>query len=182
MVTPELSRTRATDGAPVPGCIRHPATGAGLDLGAHSRVYAATMAHMTVSMLADRVGVGPDTIRYYERVGLLPTPVRTPAGYRQYDESVVDRLRFIRGAQRLGLRLREIADLLAIRDRGACPCGHTEAVVRQRIAELDAEIARLVEVRQELTRLAAECSAGACPERAWPCEVEFVQAGREVTR
>jgi hypothetical protein len=55
------------------------------------------MAHMTVSMLADRVGVGPDTIRYYERVGLLPTPVRTPAGSRQYDESVVDRPRFIRG-------------------------------------------------------------------------------------
>jgi MerR family transcriptional regulator, mercuric resistance operon regulatory protein len=139
------------------------------------------MANMTVSMLAERIGLRPDTIRYYERVGLLPAPVRSPAGYRQYDESVLDQLRFIRGAQRLGLRLREIAELLAIRDRGACPCGHTEAVVRQRIAEPDAEIARLIEVRQELSRLAAECSAEARPDGAWPCEAEFVQVGREVT-
>jgi hypothetical protein len=97
------------------------------------------------------------------------------------DPATVDRLRFIRGAQRLGLRLREIADLLAVRDRGACPCGHAEALVRQRISELDAEIARLVDIRHELTRLAANCAAGACPDGVWPCEAEFVQAGKEVS-
>jgi DNA-binding transcriptional MerR regulator len=80
---------------------------------------------VTVSTLARQVGVGPDTIRYYERVGLLPTPTRTPAGYRRYDDDIADRVRFIKGAQRLGLRLREIAELLQVRDRGGCPCGHT---------------------------------------------------------
>jgi DNA-binding transcriptional MerR regulator len=76
---------------------------------------------VTVSTLARQVGVGPDTIRYYERVGPLPTPTRTPAGYRRYDDDIADRVRFIKGAQRLGLRLREIAELLQVRDRGGCP-------------------------------------------------------------
>jgi DNA-binding transcriptional MerR regulator len=141
------------------------------------------MASLTVSTLAKHVGVRPDTIRYYERAGLLPPPARSPAGYRQYDAATIDRLHFIRGAQRLGLRLREIADLLAVRDRGACPCGHAEALVRQRITELDAEIARLVEVRGELTRLAADCAAAACPDGGWPCEAQFIHAAttKEVT-
>jgi DNA-binding transcriptional MerR regulator len=104
----------------------------------HSKGYAARMGALTVSTLARQVGIRPDTVRYYERAGLLPPPLRSPAGYRQYDPATADRLRFIRGAQRLGLRLREIADLLAVRDRGACPCGHAEALVRQRISELDA--------------------------------------------
>jgi DNA-binding transcriptional MerR regulator len=147
----------------------------------HSKGYAARMGALTVSTLARQVGVRPDTIRYYERAGLLPPPLRSPAGYRQYDPATIDRLRFIRGAQRLGLRLREIADLLAVRDRGACPCGHAEALVRQRLSELDAEIARLVDIRQELTRLAADCAAGACPDGVWPCEAGFIQAGKEVT-
>jgi len=139
------------------------------------------MATLNVSTLARQVGIRPDTLRYYERVGLLPPPLRSPAGYRQYDPAIVERLRFIRGAQQFGLRLREIADLLAVRDRGACPCGHAEVLVRQRISELDAEIARLVGIRHELTQLAADCAAGACPDSVWPCEAGFIQAGREVT-
>ncbi len=134
------------------------------------------MAALTVSALAKQAGVRPDTVRYYERAGLLPPPVRSPAGYRQYEASTIDRLHFIRGAQRLGLRPREIADLLAVRHRGACPCGHTESLVRQRITELDAEIARLVNIRGELSRLAAQCAAPACPDSAWPCEAEFIHA------
>ena len=99
----------------------------GLDLGAHCKVYAAGMATLTVSMLAERTGIPAGTIRYYDRAGLLPPPARTPAGYRQYDEAAAQRLRFIKGAQRLGLRLREVAELLAVRDRGACPCGHARS-------------------------------------------------------
>jgi DNA-binding transcriptional MerR regulator len=71
-------------------------------------------------------GVTTDTARYYERAGLLPPPRRTPAGYRAYDVDAVDRLRFIQGAQRLGLRLRDVVDLLAVRDTGACPCEPAE--------------------------------------------------------
>jgi MerR family mercuric resistance operon transcriptional regulator len=142
------------------------------------------MATLTVSMLAKRTGIRADTIRYYERAGLLPPPARNRAGYRQYDESTAERLRLIKGAQRLGLRLREIAELLAVRDRGACPCGHTRALVQRHLEEIEAEIAHLVELRRELGRVAAECAADAHPEPdgSWPCEIRFVQAAKEVTR
>jgi DNA-binding transcriptional MerR regulator len=142
------------------------------------------MATLTVSMLAKRTGVPADTIRYYQRAGLLLTPARTPAGYRLYGDDTAERLRFIKGAQRLGLRLREIAELLAVRDRGACPCGHTRALLDRRVGELDAEIARLVELRAELTRVAARCAPDTCPDPVgpWPCETEFTAAAKEVTR
>src|SRR5690349_24171477 len=81
---------------------------------------------LRVAELADAVGLSPDTIRYYERAGLLPPPARTRAGYRAYDASAVERLRFIQGAQRLGLKLGDIRDLLAVRDTGTCPCGPAE--------------------------------------------------------
>ena len=82
---------------------------------------------LRVGELAETVGLSSDTIRYHERAGLLHPPARTPAGYRAYGVEAVDRLRFIRGAQRLGLRLRDIADLLAIRDTGTCPCARSES-------------------------------------------------------
>ncbi len=102
---------------------------------------------LRVAELAEAVGVSRHTIRYYERAGLLANPARTSAGYRDYDTGAVDRLRFIRGAQRLGLKLRDIADLLAIRDTGACPCHPAEQLLRRRLADLDAETARLAALR-----------------------------------
>ena len=108
--------------------------------------------------------VGPDTVRYYEKAGLLPTPARTAAGYRSYDASAVDRIRFIQGGQRLGLRLREIRDLLAIRDTGECPCEPAESMLRRRIGEIDAEIARLVALRADLVAMADALPAGDCPD------------------
>src|SRR6266540_4341336 len=103
--------------------------------------------HLTVSGLAAQVGVSPDAVRYYERLGLLPPPARSTAGYRLYDEGAVERLRFVKGAQRVGLRLREIGELLQVMDQGQCPCGHTEALLRERLAEIDAQLARLVALR-----------------------------------
>ena len=80
---------------------------------------------LKVSELAERAGVSPDTVRYYEEEGLLAEPARTRSGYRQFDEAAVERLHFIRGVQTLGLKLGDIKELLAIRDRGACPCGYS---------------------------------------------------------
>jgi DNA-binding transcriptional MerR regulator len=108
---------------------------------------------LTVSALAGQVGLSADTVRYYERVGLLPRPSRSPAGYRLYDEAAVDRLRLIRGAQRAGLRLKDISHLLQAVDQGRCPCGHTQALLRQRLDEVRAELERLRSVETELVRL-----------------------------
>lgn len=103
--------------------------------------------------LAAEAGVRPDTIRYYERAGLLPEPARTTGDHRRYDAAALDRLLFIRGAQRLGLRLAEIRDLLAVRDTGVCACGPAEEVLRRHVAEIDAEMARLAALRAELTAM-----------------------------
>jgi DNA-binding transcriptional MerR regulator len=117
----------------------------------------------TVSQLAREVGVGPDTVRFYEREGLLPAPRRTSSGYRQYDATMVDRMSFIQGAQRLGLTLSDVRDLLAVRDTGVCPCEPAEQHLTKRLAELDAELARLTQLRAQMAEMLARIPAGDCP-------------------
>jgi len=86
------------------------------------------------------------TIRYYEDIGLLNKPVRTPSGYRLYDCKCVDRLVFIKKAQSLGLRLNEIKEILDLADRGHCPCGHVQKFLKARLKELRQKITDLREV------------------------------------
>lgn len=169
-----LTRSRRNDPTPAPeGCFAKK-----LDLGVDSRVYALAMS-LKVSELADRAGVSSDTIRYYEKEGLLAEPARTHSGYRQYDEAAVERLHFIRGAQTLGLKLGDIKELLAIRDRGACPCGHTQRLLEQRVAEIDEEIRELRTLRRELQSMERlHCPSDASSSQ-WPCEIEFVKRGGE---
>jgi len=119
---------------------------------------------LRVAQLADAVGVTPDTIRFYEREGLLAPPPRNSAGYRHYPPESVERLRFIQGCQRLGLRLRDIAELLSIRDTGTCPCEPAEQLLARRITELDAELARLTTLRAELVRTVKSLPANGCQE------------------
>jgi DNA-binding transcriptional MerR regulator len=107
----------------------------------------------TISVQAANLGLTADTLRYYERIGLLPPPPRTAAGYRVYDEDMADRLTFIRGAKRTGLRLADIKELLDIRDRGQCPCGHTKDLVERRLDAVEAEIQQLTAVRAQLLTL-----------------------------
>lgn len=121
---------------------------------------------LRVAQLAAVVGVSPDTIRYYERAGLLLPPARTPAGYRVYDADAVDRLRFIQGAQRLGLKLRDIADLLAVRDTGVCACEPAEQLLSRRLVELDAEMARLTALRAQMVAMIDALPASDCPPPA----------------
>ncbi|MCH8048022.1 MAG: MerR family transcriptional regulator, partial [Planctomycetes bacterium] len=77
---------------------------------------------LTIGQLARRAEVGVETVRFYEREGLLEEPARRPSGYRQYDEGVVDRLRFIRRAKQLGFTLKEIRELLSLRLDPATTC------------------------------------------------------------
>ncbi|MGM1062139.1 heavy metal-responsive transcriptional regulator [Saccharothrix sp. Mg75] len=119
---------------------------------------------MRVAELAEAVGVRPDTVRYYERAGLLNPPPRTASGYRAYPRDAVERIRFVRGCQHLGLTLREIAGLLAVRDTGVCPCEPAEELLHRHIAELDAELARLTALRAELAGMVRDLPAGRCPD------------------
>jgi DNA-binding transcriptional MerR regulator len=119
---------------------------------------------LRVAELAASGGVSPDTVRYYEREGLLAPPPRTAAGYRMYPPDAVDRLLFIQGCQRMGLRLREIAELLAVRDTGVCPCEPAEELLHRHIQELDAERARLAALRADMQRTLTSLPDGQCPD------------------
>jgi DNA-binding transcriptional MerR regulator len=124
---------------------------------------------LTVGQLAVRAGVRTDTIRYYERAGLLPAPSRTDGDHRRYGPADLDRLLFIRGAQRLGLRLAEIRELLVVRETGACPCGPAEPLLRDHVAEIDREIARLAALRADLSAMIAGLAGVAgSPGRSCP--------------
>jgi DNA-binding transcriptional MerR regulator len=92
---------------------------------------------LSVGQLAARAGVRADTIRYYERAGLLPEPDRTGGDHRRYGPADLDRMLFIRGARRLGLRLAEIRELVMVRDTGICPCGPAETLLREHVIEID---------------------------------------------
>lgn len=124
------------------------------------------VAGMSITELAARASLRPDTIRYYERTGLLPAPARTAGDHRRYDERALDRLQFIRGAKRLGLRLDAIAELLQLRDTGQCPCEPAADLLRRRLAEIDAEMSRLTALRGQLTAMLAAIPGPACPDPA----------------
>ncbi len=135
---------------------------------------------LTITDLAAELGVRSDTLRYYERSGLISSAGRTSGGYRTYGSDVADRVRFIKSAQRCGLRLRDIEELLAVMDAGNCPCGHTTNLVERRLSEVDAEIARLDSLRSSLVRLRQrneECRISSVD--AWSCLVTTPAKGGE---
>ena len=118
----------------------------------------------TVAGLARRVGVRPDTVRYYERIRLLPAPTRTIGDHRRYDESAVDLMRFIHGAQRLGLRLADIRELVELRRTGECPCEPAATLLRDRLAQIDEQITQLTELRSELAEFVTRIPSDDCPD------------------
>ena len=119
---------------------------------------------LTVGQLASRTGVRANTVRYYEREGLLPIPQRTGGEHRRYGQADVDRLLFIRGAQRLGLHLAEIRELLTVRDTGVCACEPAEGLLRRHVAEIEKEIERLTALRAELLGMLAAMPGPGCPD------------------
>ena len=125
------------------------------------------MKRLTIGELARRGGVNLETIRYYERVGLLPKPPRTSAGYRIFPDDTPRRLRFVKGAQELGFSLREIKELLALRIEP----GRTRADVRRRarakIDDIDQKLRTLRKMKRALVKLSVAChgsgSLSDCP-------------------
>ena len=117
-----------------------------------------------ISAIAKSASVPVKTIRYYEDIGLLPKPQRTSSGYRVYDEDAVDRLVFIKKAQSLGLRLEDVKESLELADRGRCPCGHVQRVLKARLGELRAKIADLKTVERRLS----QATGRGCPPNFRP--------------
>ena len=115
------------------------------------------MTAMKIGEIAKRSGIGIETIRFYEREGLLPEPERRPSGYRQYDESTVERLEYVRRAKELGFTLAEIRELLALstdRERGV---RGVKVRAEARLTEVDRRIRELQQVRRGLKHLIAAC-------------------------
>lgn len=107
---------------------------------------------LRIGEVAARAGLNPKTLRYYEALGVLPSPSREPNGYRRYSQETVDLLTFIRQAQGLGFTLDEIKEILAIRRRAEVPCTHVRSLLRQKAAELDRKLADLVALRRRIRR------------------------------
>ncbi|MBT3499378.1 MAG: MerR family DNA-binding protein [Gemmatimonadales bacterium] len=126
-----------------------------------------TIEHLTIGQLAASAGVGRETIRYYQRQGLLEGPPRSAAGYRQYPVPVVDRLRFIRRAQELGFTLAEIAELLTLRVDETSACSTVEVKAREKLMTVEQKIADLRGIGDALASLVEKCEAreatGDCP-------------------
>lgn len=137
------------------------------------RERADTVAGVKIGELAESVGVTTKTVRYYESIGVLDEPPRTPSGYRDYSTDAVARLDFVRQAQATGLSLDEIRSILAIKDSGGRSCEHTRALLQRHLDELDAKIAELQVARRNLRAMyerAASLDPSACTD-ANSCQV-----------
>lgn len=116
------------------------------------------MGNMTIGQIARAAGAGVETIRFYEREGLIGHPARSASGYRNYPPEVVARLRFIRQAKELGFSLNEIKELLALRVAPGKSCRDVKARAEAKIADVEQRIAQLDRMKRALTKLATACS------------------------
>jgi len=125
------------------------------------------MERLTIGELAKRGGVNLETVRYYERKGLLPKPPRTSSGYRAFPADAVRRIRFIKRAQELGFSLREIEELLALRVRPGSTMAHVRECAATKVADIEEKIRTLKSMKKALEGLTATCcgdgAAGDCP-------------------
>ena len=122
---------------------------------------------LSIGQVARRAGVGVETVRYYEREGLLEEPPRRASGYRQYSDEVVKRLHFIKRAQKLGFSLKEITELLMLRVDAQTACEEVRQRTEAKIAEVEQKLLELQRMRQALLQVHSLCvgqgPTGRCP-------------------
>jgi len=124
---------------------------------------------LTIGQVAKSSGVGVETVRFYERQGLIAEPPRTKAGYRTYPAEVIARIRFIQRAKQLGFSLREIKELLSLRIEAGTTCDDIRRRAEAKIADIDQKIQSLQRMKKALSDLAAACrnrgplTIGECP-------------------
>lgn len=129
----------------------------------------------TIGHLARRTGVKVPTIRYYERIGLMPAPERSTGNQRLYTDAHADRLGFLRHARELGFSLDAIRTLLELSDNPDAPCETADAIARARLEEVESRITRLESLKTELQRMLGRCAHG----RAADCRVIEVLAAAD---
>jgi DNA-binding transcriptional MerR regulator len=105
---------------------------------------------LRIGQVAQRAGVSTDTIRYYERLGLLPKPQRSPARYREYSENIVGRITLVRNAMRFGFSLSEIRGFLRVREAGGKPCHQVRQSAQAILDRVDQQIAELTATRETM--------------------------------
>jgi MerR family copper efflux transcriptional regulator len=125
------------------------------------------METLSIGQVARRAGVGVETVRFYEREGLLQEPARRASGYRQYPEEVVKHIRFIKRAQQLGFSLKEIGELLTLRVDGHSSCEQVKERAVAKLAEVERKIVELQRMRAALLHVASLC-AGEGPRSHCP--------------
>ncbi len=138
------------------------------------------MKSMTIGKLAEKAEVGIETIRFYERQGLVPEPPRTESGYRKYPESEVERIRFIKRAQELGFSLAEIKELLSLRVDADTDCGEVRRRAEAKIADVEQKLRDLERIRAALEDLTRAC-AGRGPTSECPI-LDGMASGTRVRR
>jgi MerR family mercuric resistance operon transcriptional regulator len=114
--------------------------------------------------LARETGCNLETIRYYEKIGMMPEPPRTASGYRVYDDTHVSRLRFILRARELGFTVGNIRDLLALVDGGTQTCSEVKELTKAHLVDIRAKIQDLKRIEAVLAETAAQCSGDEVPE------------------
>lgn len=112
---------------------------------------------LSIGQIARQAGVGVETVRFYEREGLLEEPARRASGYRQYAQDTVTQIRFIKRAQHLGFSLKEIAELLALRVDGQTSCDQVKERAAAKLAEVEQKMVELQRMRQALLQVASLC-------------------------
>ena len=119
---------------------------------------------MKIGQLSEQTHCKVETIRYYERIGLLPAPARSDGGYRIYDESHLKRLSFIRRSRELGFTIDEIRALLNLVDGGGYTCSDVKTITMGHVASIRQKIADLRKLEKTLSRIASQCAGDATPE------------------
>ena len=114
----------------------------------------------TIGDVAKQAGVGVQTVRFYEREGLIEEPPRASSGYRSYNDDVITRLRFIKRAQELGFTLREVRELIALQTDTSAECGALRVVAQTKLADIEQRIADLRRMESALQELVDSCSGG----------------------
>ena len=119
--------------------------------------------NITIGALSELTGVNIETIRYYEKIGLLPPPRRSEGRHRLYDRDLTQRLQFVRRSRELGFSIEEIKALLRLVDQGGLGCQEAKSITKQHLTDIRGKISDLKRLERVLGKLATDCEANTLP-------------------